>query len=86
MTCARSTDTSPPTIPRQPEGSWRTYERPCIGSRTIPGSVISATTSLTKPCGYGPSTPNLVIYRADARPLQVVRVLSGYRDIGALFS
>ena len=27
----------------------------------------------------------LVIYRPDARPLQVVRVLSGYRDIAALF-
>ena len=26
----------------------------------------------------------LVIYRPDARPLQVVRVLSGYRDIAAL--
>ena len=27
----------------------------------------------------------LVIYRPDARPLQVVRVLSGYRDIATLF-
>ena len=27
----------------------------------------------------------LVIYRPDARPLQIVRVLSGYRDIAALF-
>ena len=27
----------------------------------------------------------LVIYRPDARPLQVVRVLSGYRDIAVLF-
>ncbi|MFP4148304.1 MAG: type II toxin-antitoxin system RelE/ParE family toxin [Nitriliruptoraceae bacterium] len=27
----------------------------------------------------------LVIYRPDARPLQIVRVLSGYRDIAVLF-
>jgi plasmid stabilization system protein ParE len=27
----------------------------------------------------------LVIYRPETRPLQVVRVLSGYRDIAALF-
>lgn len=27
----------------------------------------------------------LVIYRPDGRPLQVVRVLSGYRDIAVLF-
>lgn len=27
----------------------------------------------------------LVIYRPDSSPLQVVRVLSGYRDIAALF-
>ena len=27
----------------------------------------------------------LVIYRPDARPLEVVRVLSGYRDIATLF-
>jgi len=27
----------------------------------------------------------LVVYRPDARPLQVVRVLSGYRDIAVLF-
>lgn len=27
----------------------------------------------------------LVIYRPNTQPLQVVRVLSGYRDIGALF-
>jgi plasmid stabilization system protein ParE len=27
----------------------------------------------------------LVIYRPDTRPLQVVRVLSGYRDIAAIF-
>jgi plasmid stabilization system protein ParE len=27
----------------------------------------------------------LVIYRPDAQPLQVVRVLSGYRDIAVLF-
>ncbi|MFP4148959.1 MAG: type II toxin-antitoxin system RelE/ParE family toxin, partial [Nitriliruptoraceae bacterium] len=27
----------------------------------------------------------LVIYRPDARPLQIVRVLSGYRDIAILF-
>jgi hypothetical protein len=27
----------------------------------------------------------LVIYRPEIQPLQIVRVLSGYRDIGALF-
>jgi plasmid stabilization system protein ParE len=27
----------------------------------------------------------LVIYRPDTEPLQVVRVLSGYRDIGTIF-
>lgn len=27
----------------------------------------------------------LVIYRPDSSPLQVVRVLSGYRDIAAMF-
>ena len=27
----------------------------------------------------------LVIYRPDTQPLQIVRVLSGYRDIAALF-
>lgn len=27
----------------------------------------------------------LVVYRPDTRPLQIVRVLSGYRDIAALF-
>jgi hypothetical protein len=33
----------------------------------------------------GALVSGLVIYRPETRPLQVVRVLSGYRDIAALF-
>ena len=42
-----------------------------------PGLGISARISRTKPCGC--------IYRPDAPPLQVILVLSGYRDLVALF-
>jgi plasmid stabilization system protein ParE len=38
----------------------------------------------TRRCGCGRCTPYLVIYRPETRPLQIVRVLSGYRDIATV--
>lgn len=38
----------------------------------------------SKPVRFWPIYSYLIIYDPDARPLEVVRILSGYRDIGAL--
>ena len=38
----------------------------------------------TKPVRFWPVYSYLVIYDPDARPLEVVRILNGYRDVAAL--
>ena len=35
---------------------------------------------------FWPVRSYLIIYRPDAKPIQIVRVLSGYRDIAELLS
>ena len=37
-----------------------------------------------RPVRFWPLYSYLVVYRADTKPLQILRVLSGYRDIAAL--
>jgi plasmid stabilization system protein ParE len=39
-----------------------------------------------EPLRFWPVYSYLIIYRPDSRPLEVVRVLSGYRDIAELLS
>jgi hypothetical protein len=58
---------------------------PRIGWRSFQDWVTCATISPTRRCGVWTVHSFLVVYRPDAQPLQVVRVLSGYRDIAALF-
>lgn len=38
----------------------------------------------SKPVRFWPIYSYLIIYDLDARPLEVVRILSGYRDVAAL--
>ena len=37
-----------------------------------------------RPVRFWPLYSYLVVYRADATPIQILRVLSGYRDVAAL--
>jgi plasmid stabilization system protein ParE len=38
----------------------------------------------SKPVRFWPIYSYLIIYDSDARPLEVVRILSGYRDVAAI--
>ncbi|MBI3695722.1 MAG: type II toxin-antitoxin system RelE/ParE family toxin [Acidobacteria bacterium] len=38
----------------------------------------------SEPLRFWPVSSYLVIYRAERRPMEVVRILSGYRGIGAV--
>lgn len=37
-----------------------------------------------RPVRFWPVRSYLIVYRADIRPIQVIRVLSGYRDVATL--
>lgn len=52
----------------------------------FPGLGHSRNDLTDKPLRFWPVHSYLIVYRPDSRPIEIVRVLSGYRDIGGLLT